>query len=83
MRQGKNMGVDALKRENLQLQQRVAKLEARLVTARNRISALEKERRAGLEKYSEEELSKRLFGNLSDAELLTRFNELERQLGRK
>jgi predicted nucleic acid-binding Zn-ribbon protein len=83
MRQVKNIGLAALKKENLKLQQRIVNLEAQLVTARNRISALEKERSAGLEKYSEEEPSKRLFGNLSDAEKLKRINELDRRLKRQ
>jgi predicted nuclease with TOPRIM domain len=79
MREAKNVGVAALKRENLKLQHRIANLEAQLITTRNRIKALEKERSAGPGKYSELE-------KLSDAQKLKRINELERkleQLGRK
>lgn len=60
----------AIKKENLKLQQRIAKLEAQLITAQNRINALEKERYTGLE-------------NLSDSELLKRIEELDRKLRRK
>jgi hypothetical protein len=53
--------VEAMKEENLKLQQRIVKLEAQLVTARNRINVLEKERdTTGLEKLSDAELEKRL-----------------------
>lgn len=66
----KDVRMMAIKKENLKLQQRIAKLEAQLITAQNRINALEKERYTGLE-------------NLSDSELLKRIEELDRKLRRK
>jgi predicted nucleic acid-binding Zn-ribbon protein len=61
--------VEALKKENLKLHQRLVKLEGELISARNHIQALEGERgKTGLE-------------NLSDAELLARYRKLESQLG--
>jgi hypothetical protein len=58
---GKGELLKAMQEENLKLQKRIAKLEAQLVTARNRITVLEKERSTtGLEKLSDAELEERI-----------------------